>query len=209
LREKQPFQLFATPAILGVLDENPIFNVLDPACVARNCLPLGKEIELAPGLLVEAFAVPGKVALYLEDSARKADGELNIGSETEDTIGLRISAASSGASFFYVPGCAEMTRGLKDRLRDADLVLFDGTVWENEEMITHGVGEKTGQRMGHLSMSGEKGSLAAFEGLNIARKVFVHINNTNPVLVEDSRERAAVERAGWEVGRDGMEITLP
>ena len=208
LREKQPFQLFATTAILGVLDENPIFNVLDPAFVTRNILPLDKEIEIAPKLLVEAFAVPGKVALYLEDTARNADGELDIRSETENTIGLRISAAGSGKSFFYIPGCAEMTDGLKDRLRDAALVLFDGTVWENEEMIIHGVGQKTGERMGHMSMSGEKGSLAAFEDLNLARKIYVHINNTNRVLIEDSVEREMVERQGWGVGHDGMEITL-
>ena len=101
-----------------------------------------------------------------------------------------------------------MTDDLKDRLRDASLVMFDGTVWENEEMITHGVGQKTGQRMGHMSISGEKGSLAAFEDLNLTRKIYVHINNTNPVLIEDSAEREAVERLGWGVGQDGMEINL-
>ena len=208
LREKQPFQLFATTTILEVLDENPIFNVLDPSFVSRKILPLGEKVEVAPKLLVEAFAVPGKVALYLEDSARNADGELDIGSETEDTIGLRISAAGSDESFFYIPGCAKMTDDLQDRLRDAGLVLFDATVWENEEMITHRVGQKTGQRMGHMSISGEKGSLAAFEDLNVARKIYVHINNTNPILIEDSAEREAVERLGWEVARDGMEINL-
>lgn len=208
LREKQAFELYATPAILSVLGENPIFNVLDPAFVARTPLALEEPAEILPGLTVEAFAVPGKVALYREDAARGADGALATGAQTEDTVGLRISATGSGSGFFYIPGCAAMTEGLKERLRGAGLVMFDGTVWENDEMRSHGVGEKTGARMGHMSMSGEAGSLAAFEGLDAARKIYVHINNTNPVLIEGSAERGAVESAGWEVAHDGMEITL-
>lgn len=209
LREKQAFELFATPAIHSVLEANPIFNVLDPEFVTRSLLPLGKEIEVAPGLRVEAFSVPGKVALFMEDTARGADGELAIGAETEDTIGLRISGAATRESFFYIPGCAAMTVALKERLRGAPLVMFDGTVWENDEMLTHGVGKKTGARMGHMSMSGEAGSLAAFGGLDVGRKIYVHLNNTNPVLIDGSAERKAVEAAGWDVAHDGMEIVIP
>lgn len=209
LREKQAFRLFATQAILAVLDENPIFNVLDPAFVTRTALPLGETSEVLPGLEVETFTVPGKVALYLEGGAGDGEDDMATGLETEDTIGLRIGEAGSGTGFFYIPGCAAMTEGLKNRLRDAGLVLFDGTVWENEEMLTHGVGKKTGARMGHMSMNGDKGSLAAFDGLGVARKVYVHLNNTNPVLIDSSDERAAVKAAGWEVAHDGLEIVLP
>ncbi|HSR72877.1 MAG TPA: MBL fold metallo-hydrolase, partial [Kiloniellales bacterium] len=97
---------------------------------------------------------------------------------------------------------------LADRLRGAALVLFDGTLWQDDEMIRSHVGRKTGQRMGHMSMTGPEGTLAAFAGLDVGRKVFVHINNSNPVLLEDSPERREVEAAGWEVAWDGMEIRL-
>jgi pyrroloquinoline quinone biosynthesis protein B len=86
--------------------------------------------------------------------------------------------------------------------------MFDGTLWRDDEMITAGLGVKTGQRMGHMPISGPTGSIAQLEPLGIARKIFIHINNTNPVLAEDSPERRDAESAGWEVGRDGMDITL-
>ena len=89
----------------------------------------------------------------------------------------------------------------------AKLVLFDGTLWRDDEMIAAGVGSKTGRRMGHISMDGGDGSMAAFAPLGVGRKIYVHINNTNPVLLADSAERAAVEAAGWEVAHDGMELT--
>jgi pyrroloquinoline quinone biosynthesis protein B len=88
------------------------------------------------------------------------------------------------------------------------LVFFDGTLWRDDEMITAGVGAKTGKRMGHISVSGPDGSLAAFTDLDIKRKIFIHINNTNPILLSDSAERKAVEAAGWEVAIDGMEAQL-
>lgn len=101
-----------------------------------------------------------------------------------------------------------MNDALAQRLTGAAAVLFDGTLWQDDEMITAGVGKKTGHRMGHLSISGPDGSMAAFEALDVGRKIFVHINNTNPVLIEDSQERRAVEAAGWEVAYDGMEVRL-
>jgi len=208
LREKQGFKLFATATILEVLARNQIFNVLDPDHVDRTMFALNSTIEIAPGLTVETFAVPGKVALFLEGGADTTGDGLEIGRESEDTIGLKLTAAASGKSMFYIPGCAAMTEDLANRIKGAELVLFDGTVWHNDEMITHGVGQKTGHRMGHMSMDGADGSVAAFHDLDITRKVFVHINNTNPVLVEGSRERDLVTAQGWEVAFDGMELTL-
>lgn len=208
LRESQRLTVYATRRILDVLAANPIFGVLNPDFVARQPVELDRPFALrtadgaAAGLTVEAFAVPGKVALYLEDAGA---GE-NFGTTDEDTIGLHVSDGSAG--FFYVPGCAAMTAGLADRLRGAELVFFDGTLWRDDEMLAAGVGVKTGRRMGHMSMSGPDGSIAAFEGLDVKRRVFIHVNNTNPVLLGDSPERAALEAAGWRLARDGMEIEL-
>ncbi len=201
LRESQAFELFATGAILEVLAQNPIFNVLNPDYVTRHRLALEQPAEVLPGLRVVPFAVPGKVALYLEDAA------LAIGAETEDTIGLELHG-DHGVRVCFVPGCARVTPALAARLEGADLLLFDGTLWADDEMIRSRTGVKTGARMGHISVSGPEGSLAALGGLTLGRRVYLHINNTNPILLEDSPERARVTAAGWEVAHDGMEIEL-
>ena len=210
LRESQPLALYGSRRVLQNLSDNSIFNVLNPDFVARRDFALDQPFALTTrdgediGLSVEAFAVPGKVALYLENP----DAGANFGTQAEDTVGLRISARNSDAHFFHIPGCAAMTPELAERLKGAPLVMFDGTLWTDDEMVAGGVGVKTGQRMGHMSMSGPDGSIAAFDGLDVARRMFIHINNTNPVIVDDSPERAEVEAAGWEVARDGMEIEL-
>lgn len=209
LRESYPLSLYATGRVLSVLEENSIFNVLNPAFVERRRLPLDSEFEISTregegtGVFVEAFTVPGKVALYREDAASGPD----FGTRPEDTIGLTIRSAQ-GAPLFYIPGCARMSDDLRDRLRGAAAVLFDGTLWRDDEMVAAGVGTKTGRRMGHISMSGPEGSIAAFAPLGVERKIFVHMNNTNPVLLADSAERAEAQAAGWEVAHDGMEVTL-
>lgn len=200
LRESHRFRLFASRRILAVLAANPIFDVLDPACVERCPLELNQPVTLAGGLTLTAFPVPGKVALYLEQA------EVAIGGETEDTIGLEVGDGRK--SFFYVPGCAAMSADLAARLRQAGLVFFDGTLWTDDEMIRAEVGSKTGARMGHMSVFGPEGSLVALGALDIDRKVLIHINNTNPILLEDSPERREVEAAGFEVAFDGMEIVL-
>ncbi len=210
LRESQPFVLYASGRVHDALDANPIFRILNPQFVRREALPLGQPLALQDadgeeiGLTVEPFAVPGKIALYLEDP----DAGDNFGTREGDTIGLSVSQPAAGKSFFYIPGCAAFGAPLVERLADAPLVLFDGTLFENREMVTGGLGHKTGQRMGHLNISGPDGSMAAFEGLGGGRRIYIHINNSNPVLLEDSPERAAVEAAGWEVAYDGQEIVL-
>jgi len=192
------------------LDANPIFGILNPQFVRREALPLGQPLALQDadgeeiGLTVEPFAVPGKIALYLEDP----DAGDNFGTREGDTIGLCVSQPATGKRFFYIPGCAALDAPLIQRLDGAALVLFDGTLFENREMVTGGLGQKTGARMGHLNVSGPDGSMAAFEGLGVRRRIYIHINNSNPVLLEDSPERAAVVAAGWEVAYDGQEIVL-
>ncbi|KAB2915807.1 MAG: pyrroloquinoline quinone biosynthesis protein PqqB [Hyphomicrobiaceae bacterium] len=202
LREGVPFALYASPTVLDALAANSIFNVLDPKIVPRVAMTTGVQIELAGGLLLEAFAVPGKVALYLEKAAP------DLGTRDDDTIGLTISDPTSGARVHYIPGCAEVDAMLAERLRGAQLVLFDGTLYTDQEMIAQGLSSKTGKRMGHISMAGADGSIAAFDRLDVKRRIYVHINNSNPVLRDDSLERAHVERAGWEIAFDGMEIRL-
>ncbi len=205
LRELQPFAVYGSARVLATLAANSIFNVLNPDVVARRELALGTTTEIAgTGLEVEAFAVPGKIALYLESGA--AEG--NYGSREGDAIGLKITDTASGRSFFYVPGCAEVDADLRARLAGAALVFFDGTLYTDDEMVRMGLMPKTGARMGHMSISGPSGSIAAFEPLGVARRIYVHINNSNPVLDESSPERRATEAAGWEVGYDGMEIRL-
>ena len=210
LRERQAFALYASGRVQDALAANPIFNVLHPDYVARRPLELDRATAMQDatgadlGLTVTPFAVPGKVALYLEDQAAGPD----FGTKEGDTIGLRIEAAGQGTGFYYIPGCATVDGPLAERLQGAPLVFFDGTLYRDDEMIAAGLGSKTGRRMGHISISGPDGSLAAFEGLGVGRRIYIHINNSNPVLLEDSEERRAVEAAGWEVAYDGQEIEL-
>jgi pyrroloquinoline quinone biosynthesis protein B len=207
LRERQPFTIYGTARIHQVLDANPIFEVLARDVVARRCVAVGAPIMLAlpdgspSGLSIELFPVPGKVPLYLEEAAvapRIIEGE--------ETVGAVIS--DGNRRIVFIPGCAGMTDALARRLQDADVVLFDGTLWTDDEMLRAGLGGKTGLRMGHMSVSGPDGTLAAFNALDVRRKILLHINNSNPILLDDSPERAAVAAAGWAVAYDGMEIQL-
>jgi pyrroloquinoline quinone biosynthesis protein B len=206
LREGQPFRVYASARVLTALASNPIFNVLDPALIERIPMKLDEPINPngLDGLGVEPFAVPGKVALWLEDHQAGP----GFGTAEGDTIGLKVSELATGRFFYFVPCCASVDRPLADRLSAAPLVLFDGTLFRDDEMIASGLSKKTGGRMGHVSMSGPEGSLAALGNLRIGRRIFLHINNSNPVLQPGSAERATVEAAGWEIAEDGMEIQL-
>ncbi|CDX51515.1 Coenzyme PQQ synthesis protein B [Mesorhizobium plurifarium] len=209
LRERQPFAIYASAQVLATLEANSIFNVLDPSIVPRRLLALTEEVAIRgadghpTGVVVGSFPVPGKVALYLEQGG---DPGADFSSDTGDTIGVRISGADGRGAVFYVPGCARIDAALRMRLADAACLLFDGTVYTDDEMITARVGQKTGARMGHIAMSGEAGSIAGLADVKIGRRIFIHINNTNPVLDENSAEHAAIKAAGWEVAADGMEM---
>jgi pyrroloquinoline quinone biosynthesis protein B len=205
LRERHSFHVYAPPRVLAIIAANPIFDVLAPDCVHRVELPLDDRIELAgaAGLAVVAFAVPGKVPLYLETTGQ--DPGL---SEEGEAVGLEIIETATGNSFFFIPGCAAMTEPLRHRLAGSALVFFDGTLWRDDEMIRLRVGSKTGRRMGHMSMDGEGGSIAAFRDLGVGRRIFIHVNNSNPALLDDSPERRIANTAGWEIAYDGMEVSL-
>jgi len=207
LRERQPFTIYSTGRILAILAANPIFEVLAHDVVKRQLVPLHTPWPLllpggeASGLTIELFPTLGKVPLYLE-----AADETPPLVEGEDTVGVAVSDGSH--TFYFVPSCAGMTESLRARLAGAELVFFDGTLWTDDEMIRAGIGSKTGLRMGHMSLSGPNGTMAAFSSLGVRKKILIHINNSNPVLLYDSPEREIAEAAGWTVAYDGMEVTL-
>jgi pyrroloquinoline quinone biosynthesis protein B len=155
------------------------------------------------GLEIEPFAVAGTSAWYLRGKAHPggADG-------TGDTLGLTVTEKASGKHFYFLAACAGVSDDLKSRLAGAPLVFFDGTVWRDDEMIALGLGQKTGKAMGHIAMSGDDGAIAQLAGVAIGRKVFLHINNSNPALLAGSSERKTAERAGWQIPADGTEIVL-
>jgi pyrroloquinoline quinone biosynthesis protein B len=199
LREQQSFAVFGSKATLSAISGG-VFDVLNKELVQVNEIVPERAVETGVGLKVTPFSVPGKVPLYLEA------GAVEIGAEGEETLGLEISDGAK--TFFYIPGCAEVKPSLQKRLRGADLLFFDGTTFTDDEMVRLGLSTKTAWRMGHTAMDGENGSMHRLAALDIGRKIYVHINNTNPVLIEDSSQRAVVSAAGWEVSHDGMEVGL-
>ena len=209
MREGSPFTVYAHRKVLAILADNSIFNVLNAKNVKRQPIELDTSFEPtlpdgAPsGIEILPFAAPGKGAWYLEGKAHPA-GDTGAG----DTLGLRIGDKATGKYFYFLAACADVTDDLKSRLAGAPLIFFDGTVWRDDELIVAGLGNKTGQGMGHIAMSGDTGAIEALSGLNIGRKVFLHINNSNPALLHDSAERQQAERAGWQIPADGTEITL-
>jgi pyrroloquinoline quinone biosynthesis protein B len=199
LRERQPFTLHGTAETLGAVAANPMFSALADDVVTRQRVAIGAAFALPGGLAAEFFAVPGKVPLYLEG------GNPELAREGEANVGVVVAAA--GRRLVFVPGAAKLNPALAERLASADAVLFDGTLFTDDEMLATGTGTKTGRRMGHMPIDGEGGSLAALAGL-AARRIYIHINNTNPILVEGSPERRKVLAAGWEIAEDGLRIEL-
>ncbi|HWF96501.1 MAG TPA: pyrroloquinoline quinone biosynthesis protein PqqB [Xanthobacteraceae bacterium] len=199
LREREPFHLYATASALSVIEGNSMFGVLPPSVVTRRTIESGESYALPGDLRAEFFAVPGKAPLYIEGQAPETM------SETAGNMGVEIRAG--GARLAYVPGAAAVTPEMQLRLARADAVFFDGTLFRDDEMIATETGSKTGRRMGHMPIDGDGGSLRALAGLR-ARRLYVHINNTNPILVEGSPEHAHVTAQGWEVAVDGLEVAL-
>ena len=197
LRESSPFTLYATPASHAAVAANAMFGAM--GAMSRRAISPGERFMLAGDIEATLFMVPGKLPLYLEGEAPELD--------TESAANVGIELHREGARMVFVPGTASVTPAMRERFARADVVLFDGTLFTDDEMIRTQTGQKTGRRMGHLQIEGDGGSLRALAGLS-ARRIFVHINNTNPILIEGSVERRTVEDAGWQVAEDGMEIVL-
>ena len=196
LRESSPFMLYATPASHAAVTANAMFSAM--SMMSRRAIYPGERFLLAGGIEATLFIVPGKLPLYLEGEAPELD-------ESAANVGIELQR--EGARMVFVPGAAAVTPPMRERCARADVVLFDGTLFTDDEMIRAQTGQKTGRRMGHMQIDGDSGSLRALAGLS-ARRIFVHINNTNRVLIEGSPERRKVEDAGWQVAEDGMEIVL-
>jgi pyrroloquinoline quinone biosynthesis protein B len=208
MREGWPFTIYAHAKVLATLKSNSVFNVLNEKNVRRQPIEVEQAFEPAlpdgspSGIEILPFEVSGKGAWYLEGEVQGA------GDGAGDTLGLRIRDKTTDKFFYFLAACAGVTDDLKSRLKGAALVFFDGTVWRDDELIAAGLGNKTGRSMGHIAMSGEAGAIAALENLGIERKIFLHINNSNPALLHDSEERRAAEQAGWRIPADGTEIML-
>jgi pyrroloquinoline quinone biosynthesis protein B len=209
MREGSPFAIYAHAKVLAILKSNSIFNVLSEKNVARLPIEIDQTFEprlpdgSLSGIEILPFTVAGKGAWYLEGKAHPGGND-----GAGDTLGLRIRDKATDKHFYFIAACAEVDDELKARLNGAPLVFFDGTVWRDDEMIAAGLATKTGRSMGHISMSGEQGAIAALESLGIERKIFLHINNSNPVWLHGSEERKAAEQAGWQIPADAMEIVL-
>jgi pyrroloquinoline quinone biosynthesis protein B len=188
LREGTPFALYATGETQTAMNANTMFSAL--RAVRREAVAFGQPVALPGGVSAELFAVPGKAPLYREGDNPQLDAE------SEATAG--IEPLAGGKRLICIPGAAAVTPSMRERCMRADAVLFDGTLYTDDELQKRGVGEKTRRRMGHISIAGVDGSLAALRGVE-CRRSYIDINNTNPVLVAGTAERKAVEAAGWEI----------
>lgn len=201
LREGTPFALLAPEPVLAVLSQNSIFNVLEQLLVSRHGLGFGPGVRLPGGLSLNCFPVAGKPPLYDEAGHGMA-------TKTSDhTIGVIVKDGAN-RSVAFIPSCAEVDDPLRAAIAGADALFFDGTVWSDDELIEAGVSKKTGRHMGHLPVWGSDGSLAALADVRCSQKYFIHINNTNPLNCANSSESKTVEREGWSVAWDGLEISL-
>lgn len=209
LREASPFTIYAHANVLAALTRNSMFNALRPDLVKRIAIESGIAFrpKLPGGKLatftITPLTVPGKDALYDEPDPTGAAVPFGDGG----TLGLKI-VDNDGGVVCVISACADITPDLLAALRDADALFFDGTLWRDDEMVAAGLSHKSGRRMGHVSMSGPDGAIEMLASLAIRQKFFLHINNSNPVLLPDSAERRTVEEAGWRIPHDGMEIGL-
>jgi pyrroloquinoline quinone biosynthesis protein B len=204
LREARHLQLYATPAVRRILEQDsrilPVTRAF--AQVEVTEMPLEAQVPLryrdgaASGISILPFGVPAGPPRFA--------GEHTAG----HTVGLILRDEATGGSCAYVPGCGELDRPLLERMGETDLLLFDGTFWTDDELISLGIGDRRAREMDHQPISGPNGSLSRLAGLSRPTKVYTHINNTNPMLLEGSREREQVERAGIVVGYDGMSFSI-
>jgi pyrroloquinoline quinone biosynthesis protein B len=198
LREGDSLHVFSTDAVKrGFLDDNRLARTLDRSADQlrwRSVAPGERLVHL--GFELAAIAVPGKVPLHLGGV---------VSPSIEDNVAWTIRCDQKLVAF--APSVAALTPAVSGLLDEADVVFFDGTFWFADELRRAGRGERGAREMGHWPLGGPEGSLATL-GRARGRKVLVHINNTNPVLLPDSSERSLVERAGVEAAHDGMEIVV-
>jgi pyrroloquinoline quinone biosynthesis protein B len=201
LRERWPLTLYATSAVRRGLEErNAIFRTLRrfEGQVTWRELVLNREIEVEPGLFLTARPSAGKAPVHLEGLAPHSP---------EDNVSLWLRDARTGKRAAYL-GATASAAGVEAAVRGQDCIFFDGTFWSSDELIALGLSSARAEDMAHLPIGGESGSLALLRGLEVARKIYTHINNSNPILAQGSSEESAVRGAGWEIAYDGMEVAL-
>ncbi len=206
LREGCPLNVYCTEPVFEDLSTGfPLFPMLESwnGGLHRHPIPLqseqGFEIPGIDHLRIHAMALSSKPPPYSPRRNNPVEG---------DNIGVFIEDLRSGGRLFYAPGLGAVEPHLLPWMERADCLLVDGTLWRDDEMIRQEVGTQTGLSMGHLPQSGAGGMLELLEPLPARRKILIHINNTNPILDEDSPERAELNRRGVEVAYDGLEIDL-
>lgn len=208
LRESHPLVIYATERVRqGFTEGNVLYRTLMrfPGQVTWKTLSLGREIALsgadgAPsGLSVEAVPTPGKPPVHLEGLAASDPGE---------NIGLLIRDRGTGGGLAYFSAAGGITPAVRKALDGAECVFFDGTFWSSDELIALGLGTKRAEEMAHLPVGGADGSLDRLAGMRASRRIYIHINNTNPLLRPHSPERRQAEASGWEIACDGMEVAL-
>src|ERR1700678_1708686 len=203
LREFQPLDIYATRSVLRILrEDNSLFGLLDrvPRQAVWKEIHPGAEF-VAGDLRFRPFSLAGGFPGFVSADRR---AELDA---PEAVLGLVVES-SSGGSLAYLPGAPAVEDSWRDFLDECDVLLFDGTFWTEDELCRVRGGGKPASAMGHLPLSGPCGSIAALRDIKCPRKIFFHINNTNPILDESRQAYAEVRDAGWEVARDGMEIHL-
>lgn len=208
LREFHSFRVYATPSVRKILTEdNSIFGVLARFAgqVCWEDIPLDRPF-CTGGARLEALSLPGSFPGFVNASR---SSQLN---SADAVVGFLLSpqpsANSTGKTLAFLPGVACVSDALRERLQACDVILFDGTFWSDQEPLRIPGVSRTARQMGHQPLSGHGGSLEVLASLQRPRKIFIHINNTNPILNEESLEHRMVREAGWELASDGMEITL-
>ena len=204
LREAGRLPVYATAAVQAILECDsrllPTTRAFSEVPVTelslKRPISLGYRDGSASGLVVEAFAVPAGPPRF---ASRAEEGH---------TVGLLLREEATGKACAFIPGCGDLDAALLQRLAQADTLLFDGTFWADDELIALGVSDRTAREMDHLPIAGPGGSLERLAALPCRRRIYIHINNTNPILLEHSPERANVDRMGAIVGFDGLQLTL-
>jgi pyrroloquinoline quinone biosynthesis protein B len=199
LREGGGLELHATEAMHNMLyDGTSLLRTLAAySPVKWHPVVPEADVPLGDGLSYRAFDVP---------TTKRA--RFGVGGRTGRVVGYRLTDERSGRALVYLPGVQELTGAVRDQLDDCACLLFDGTCWRDDEMIQLGLAGKTAREMGHLPIDGPGGSLEQLSSLPIERKIYIHINNTNPILLEDAPERRIVEQHGMEVAVDGLELRI-
>src|SRR5262249_9058748 len=208
LREGRCLRIYATEWVYTALSQwNPILRTLSAYCEVdwqpvrlQETVSLRGVGEVDFGLHCQAFSTGGKKTVTFAPPAATP--------HPEATVGYRLTDTRTGRALVYLPAVQELNAEVRNQLQDCACLFFDGTCWYDDELVRLGINGKTARAMGHLPVGGDGGSLEQLAGLKIGRKVYIHLNNTNPLLIENSPQRRAVEAQGIEIAVDGMEMEI-